>query len=120
MLLLWLLGPLGAPLGAMAAPSIMSAVGGRIRNVQVLDGTSRLLTKSKHKGNPNGSKPTDIIHEPGVVTYIVGAGFFGLGSVLSATPIGPILMGLGLGMMGSGISSAAEAGGEEARRRRRK
>ncbi|MGL5263300.1 MAG: hypothetical protein ACRDAI_01800 [Candidatus Rhabdochlamydia sp.] len=106
------------PIGAIAAPGIINTVSGRTRNVQVLnsDAATKLLTRSK-KNNKNN--PTDIIHEPGVLTYIFGFAFCGAGAALSTTPLGPILMGLGLGMIGTGISSSAEAGGEEARRRRR-
>lgn len=101
------------PLGAMAVPSIISAVGGRIRNVQVLNnnGAAKLLTKSKH----NKSRPSDLMNEPGVTTYVFGLGIAALGGILSGTPLGPILIGIGAGMVGTGISTVGEAGAERAR-----
>jgi hypothetical protein len=102
--------PLSAlgPLGAMAAPSIMSAVGGRTRNVHVLnsDGATKLLTKSKHKNKLHNPKEPKL--GPGKITYITGIFFAVVGAALSETPIGPILIGIGAGMMGSGISLVGE------------
>ncbi|VHN99508.1 hypothetical protein [Candidatus Rhabdochlamydia sp. T3358] len=103
------------PLATIAGPSIMSAVGGRIRNVQVLNGdeATKLLTKSKH----NKRSPGDIMNEPGMTTYIFGLGIAALGAALSGTPLGPILIGIGAGMVGTGISTVGETGAEQARNR---
>lgn len=47
--------------------------------------------------------------EPGWFTYMTGAIITGLGIVLCETPVGSIFIGVGAGMMGSGISMAGEA-----------
>ncbi|HEV3269662.1 MAG TPA: hypothetical protein VGZ69_03325 [Candidatus Rhabdochlamydia sp.] len=105
--------PLNAlgPLGAIAVHTI----GGKVRNVQVINDGSKLLTKSKR----NKSNPSDVIHEPGMTTYVVGLAIAALGAALSTTPIGPILIGIGAGMVGTGISTVGENGAEQARNRNR-
>ncbi len=108
-------GAIGAPLMALgplatiAGPSIMSAVGGRIRNVQVLnsDLATKLLTKSKSNKN-KPKNPNEPRHSPGRITYVTGIVFAVMGAALCETPIGPILIGIGAGMMGSGISIVGE------------
>ena len=109
--------PLSAlgPLGAIAVPSIINTVDGRVRNVQVLNDGLKFLTKSK----PNKNNPSDVIHEPGMTTYVVGLAIAALGAALSTTPIGPILIGIGAGMVGTGISTVGENGAEQARNRNR-
>ncbi|VHN99520.1 hypothetical protein [Candidatus Rhabdochlamydia sp. T3358] len=116
-----LAGGISAPLGAlgvpvMVAPSIINTVGRRFRNVKVLNVSSKLLTKSKR----NKNNPSDVIHEPGMTTYVIGLGIAALGAILSETPIGPILIGIGAGMVGTGISTVGENGAEQARNRNRR
>ena len=112
-------GAISAPLstlGVPIAPSITSAVGGRIRNVQVLnDGSSKLLVKHRHSNNSNKPKSDD----PGFFTYMTGVAITGLGMLLSETPVGPILIGVGAGLLGTGVSIAGEAKAEQSRRNRR-
>ncbi|VHO04769.1 hypothetical protein [Candidatus Rhabdochlamydia sp. T3358] len=102
--------------GAIAAPSIINTVGGRIRNVQVLsDEPSRLLVKHRHGNN---SKPRS--DDPGFFTYMAGVAITGLGILLSETPAGPILIGVGAGLLGTGVSIAGEAKAEQSRNRNRR
>ncbi|MGB7127984.1 MAG: hypothetical protein WBD50_02705 [Candidatus Rhabdochlamydia sp.] len=118
-----LAGGISAPLGAlgvpvMVAPSIINTVGGRVRNVQVLNDGSRLLVKHRHGNNP---KPRS--DDPGFFTYMAGVAITGLGILLQGSPAGaisPILIGLGAGMLGTGVSIAGEAKAEQSRNRNRR
>lgn len=94
-------GALKAPLGAVVAPT--NTVGGRMRSVQVLhaDGVTKLFTKNKSHKNQRAH----IMHELGMITYIAGLGLSALGAVLSGTPMGAILIGIGAGMVSSGYFS---------------
>jgi hypothetical protein len=109
--------PLSAlgPLGAIAVPSIINTVGGRVRNVQVLNDGLKLLVKHRHGNNP---KPRS--EDPGFFTYMAGVAITGLGILLSETPAGPILIGVGAGLLGTGVSIAGEAKAEQSRNRNRR
>ena len=101
----------GLPVACLGqgTPSI-SDTGGKIRNAQVVsslslnDGLSAFLVKYRHGNNPNQPR-----HDPGWFTYMTGAVLTGLGVLLSGTPAGPILLGVGAGLIGNGISIAGEA-----------
>ena len=115
-------GAISAPIAAIGipsvvAPTIISATHGRIRTVQVFnDESSRLLVRHEHGNNSNKSRGDD----PGFFTYMVGVAFTGLGILLSGTPAGPILIGVGTGLLGTGVSISGEAKAEQSRNRNRR